>query len=1567
MACLYPTHPIHFPCGFFLVFPSKILLLFFASFMRTPLPARVPAISPRRLPAQPGFALIIVLTLMAFLVLLFVTLTVSIQVASQVADYNLKATQARLNALYGVDVAMAQLQKFAGPDTRVTGTADFFRRDDVSGTDGDDVSTATLPGYDITDLDNANGNTTSGPSNAPNPLGGTRFWTAVWGNAAPSYSFYQGNSNAVAGTGNATLYRPTPVLLNWLVSGNENTPLSLAIAVNGTGVSTKQLIIDSITAAATAYTPNITVKGSGNVTFSSNISPTSPLTITGAGAAATAAATTLNGVLLVGPNTVGNATYVNNVQVNAQINPVQVSAIDRFIVAPLVSISVPGDSSGAGSSSIITGNYAYWVGDEGVKAKYNTVDHLATGFVVNSGSASIGTQTDYSGSVTSNITKSTGYFYRMLAPQRFALEEMSNLTAYPVNNSMLKLINDPLEAHYAIATTDIGNTSDPIASKLSLNNDPLRGHYYDLTTYSYGVLSDTMRGGLKYDLTTAFESPLVTVNGAQVPGLFAQDLQGKNILPDGSANTSIITSNTTAYASPDYNSGNISPQAGLKWDTLYNYYNLAVASNSTVSTSAIPIQPGVTPIVVGGRLQFGCFLTAGGSGAETLIACWAAFVIANPYNYAITGNLDLHYTINTLTHSEWPLGITVRQSSTSTTNLFTRSYDTASLALLTETGSGGGSVPQYSTYFPILKNMQFSGNHDDGQASVLDYTYFHINNLNLLPGQAVVYALSSSGVTPPSPYPGPPTQVEQAVNHDLSSTIPSYILCQSPLSGTTNTTLQLFPVGSGGSLSSFFFVHTASEGGSVSSAQAPGDTGRLYLAGFFPTVSVTLQMGTNMTASNRVVLQSIMGLDLTGGNIANTLPVSPLVTNGFFQLYPGGAVPHYLGGYFFWLGMPDAYPVNVAAAINNPTLFNTPATLVTYPQYDYTANSTVTNGSKTFTGQNFRTYADFNLHASNVTVPPYSRLLTLTNVTDTGIVTNSTSVFFTTVPPYLRHIEPSAGLSTSSIVFGNDTLFTNLSSVGIASGTKVTGTWGYVNGSQSQTAPALTNAVLYNLPWRAAANAGSSDLPIISLGQLEAADVTADDIFRSVSYQPANAIGNSLFTPFVSRASSIQSVTNQQKNILGGISATQLGMSNATNSNVTLGAGAGNTTVNMYDMSYLINTALWDHYYFSGVAQAGPYTQAVTGSNTPSATSNTMANSRMKFAAGLAPNYTVLNIGVAGGKYQVSDTATSTTTQPNYMPQGYGLSRYLVNEGAFNVNSTSVEAWKAILGSMRGLTPTYNAALYSINTTAASDTNTQSAVAFPRVLDNNPSFASNTTVFANYTYNGTGSEKAPSSGESQQSYMGYQALSDQQIDRLAALMVQQVRARGPFLSLSQFVNRRLGPSTDPASKEGALQTAIDALPAAGSANATATVNTMTDTSADNAEAVTFTSPYPNLASTDTLDRSTGIPGWLMQADVLQYLAPVLSARSDTFVIRAYGQVNDPLDGSVQSRAWCEAVVQRLPDYIDTSDTSANPNNAAEGSFPDNPAVAPWAARPQNNVFGRRFHLVSLRWLDASDI
>ncbi|MET0261718.1 MAG: hypothetical protein ABW223_02385, partial [Rariglobus sp.] len=72
-----------------------------------------------------GFALLITITLLAFLVLLLVSLASLTRVETQVASNNQSLAQARQNALMALNIAVGQLQKYAGPDQRTTARADL--------------------------------------------------------------------------------------------------------------------------------------------------------------------------------------------------------------------------------------------------------------------------------------------------------------------------------------------------------------------------------------------------------------------------------------------------------------------------------------------------------------------------------------------------------------------------------------------------------------------------------------------------------------------------------------------------------------------------------------------------------------------------------------------------------------------------------------------------------------------------------------------------------------------------------------------------------------------------------------------------------------------------------------------------------------------------------------------------------------------------------------------------------------------------------------------------------------------------------------------------------------------------------------------------------------------------------------------------------------------------------------------------------------------------------------------------------------------------------------------------
>jgi type II secretory pathway pseudopilin PulG len=81
------------------------------------------------------------------------------------------------------------------------------------------------------------------------------------------------------------------------------------------------------------------------------------------------------------------------------------------------------------------------------------------------------------------------------------------------------------------------------------------------------------------------------------------------------------------------------------------------------------------------------------------------------------------------------------------------------------------------------------------------------------------------------------------------------------------------------------------------------------------------------------------------------------------------------------------------------------------------------------------------------------------------------------------------------------------------------------------------------------------------------------------------------------------------------------------------------------------------------------------------------------------------------------------------------------------------------------------------------------------------------------------------------------------------------------------------------------------------------------------------------------------PGSLLEidaGDLAMKLTPIMSARSDTFVIRTYGDVINPVTGRVEGRAACEAVVRRFPEFVDGSAQ-------------------------------RRFRVVQFRWLDLDTL
>lgn len=348
------------------------------------------------------------------------------------------------------------------------------------------------------------------------------------------------------------------------------------------------------------------------------------------------------------------------------------------------------------------------------------------------------------------------------------------------------------------------------------------------------------------------------------------------------------------------------------------------------------------------------------------------------------------------------------------------------------------------------------------------------------------------------------------------------------------------------------------------------------------------------------------------------------------------------------------------------------------------------------------------------------------------------------------------------------------------------------------------------------------------------------------------------------------------------------------------------------DHSYLANAALWDSWYFSSLT---PQTAHPFRSNTRSlqqvfddffpaaADAKPVPLPSARMTPHRSGNEAALRALVQGG---------------NPSPDAYRkLAAHLIVDGAFNVNSTSVNAWKVMLGSLRGhATARLDGASGGLSVRAAD--------------------SGATPVSGLLAANGDLSKPNVSTAEPNQ-WKGFRSLDDSEIEMLATELVAQIKKRGPFLSLSDFINRRPGSDPD-LSRQGALQAAIAAAGLNGDLE-----------KGSRALGTVAGASFPDAGKGS---RAAGIPGHISQADLLTPLGPALLARSDTFTIRAYGSATDR-DGNLLAEAWCEAVVQRVPDYIDAAD-------APEVS-------AALLVSPVNRNFGRKFQIVGFRWLSSGEI
>lgn len=363
----------------------------------------------------------------------------------------------------------------------------------------------------------------------------------------------------------------------------------------------------------------------------------------------------------------------------------------------------------------------------------------------------------------------------------------------------------------------------------------------------------------------------------------------------------------------------------------------------------------------------------------------------------------------------------------------------------------------------------------------------------------------------------------------------------------------------------------------------------------------------------------------------------------------------------------------------------------------------------------------------------------------------------------------------------------------------------------------------------------------------------------------------------------------------------------------------------MMDHSYLLNDALWDSYFFSSLAPYGGSKGGVM----------TEARALKKVLEGVFDGTKpALNNRLVPAVPGDPEELAATVGDLSDLERSRQVAKYVAVNGPFNVNSTSVDAWRAVLSSLRDR---------QVNgleiVSSANNQDTLQATTYD---------SKGETPLAR-----AGRPLADSTPPANLRWAGIRALTDTQIEDLAKRIVEEITNRGvadsaPSLTLGEFVNRRIDSAGGLQTLAGLLQTAID----------NSTINSDPDVESDSktlSAASINAKRKTGVEIEKVLDGKSaeGAPTMVTQGDLMAALAPIATVRGDTFKIRSYGEATSTDGNTILARAWCEAVVQRVPDYVDPTDTAET-------------AITALKAGP-NKTFGRQFHIVSFRWLNNAEI
>lgn len=1269
---------------------------------------------------QAGFALIITILLMAFLVLLMVSMASLTRVETQIAINSQTTEKARQNALFALNIALGHLQKAAGPDQRITARADIL-----------DTGSTTL-------------RNTGGGTAVNQPL-----WTGVWKTHNENNPTWNLDVDSSGATGS--------FLRDW------STKSSGASTVRAQNTNMDWL-----------------VSGATNPTTNTTINPLSW------------AATATNSVVLS----------------KTKLTPTATTTLDT--AAPLVDIK--GTPAGFTNEPTV-GKYAYWISDEGVKAKVNIKDSTL-------------------GQSSSSIGLNALHFS---APQATAGHKILPSTLsedFRGFDNVTKVLT-PAQLSFVPSTP-------PSATLYNVST-----YLPDITTYSYGVLADVKNGGLKKDLTAALEDSGATA--------------GKNYAKLNSTGYDNVYDLTTE-AIPQLNSATSSPgnktlNNGLKWNSLHTFYNSyksnlpnIVSGNQSTAGTTGPAGVGnpeaSRPYTVDiradswrGGAALGSAIVQGTLDPVPVAFQWDIAMGAIPDATGTNYTLQLYYypqiTLYNpcavrLSASNFRYGCFIQPWGTTAGVVLSDIY--AQIAVTT----GTAPATTTTTYYAVINQ---GASNNTGSGSYVGLQTALETSFSMEPGEVRVYGLDKQVAILAAPGLSKANSITTACDYTGG------LVSNADVSPTWAVTTPLLVIGSLG--------ETMQEDNYIA--------GPTIASGSKVTIKLTNRpLSVNASSADASNVMTALGTTIL--SLPNATAWPNAVSNEAGTKY---AVLYTKTGSII-----TSDGIAVAAGgfgnMNSPALPTaTSIDTLTSPQsislWHVRNKGLVNNGDTTFRN------AGTQFTALGMNVPLFhgnSGGVNALKPMNTWAKYTTERHSSTNAIPYANY--PPNNYPQTYIVNGRPTANWGLQSAGV----------------QSVDPSGPTRVVLADIPLQ----------PLTSLGQFMHMQPAYFATYGGFSLEPFGSMftGGSVIPPDINPAT-----TYKQYKVLG-----------------------------CADDSFLINQKLFDGYFLSTVPPAslsnsqvypqkwlGFYTKN-TGATLVDA-SDTFLNSRI-----------VINSAKAS-PIQMSDLRDMDKAADN-----------LLLNGAFNVNSTSVAAWKALLYSLSGND------LKLWDATARAESN------FTGLNCPIPRFWSAT------------SNSVPNSA-----WCAVRDLTDLQVTELATKIVTQVKLRGPFLSMGDFLNRRLGPD-DKLTRVGALQAAIDTTSPDINATAKAAGQPVTNLQQFITALPSGNDAWQMANAVDgagtTWNTALGIPGYLMQQDLVQAFSPVMAARSDTFVIRTYGETINPATGTTTSKAYCEAVVQRLPDFVDQTDSAtATLGNATP--------LTSLSAGSINSTFGRRFKVVQFRWLTENDL